>query len=122
VIKLEKKKIQEFCYSLRLKDITLSLLSIVGRFQDHFQSNSEEPNHDKILSWIIGSQLSQINEIMVDKEKKGIQEIYEQLNDLMGSIQEIGENLDLKIIYDKLRELSIKVMTNIDKISRELDL
>ncbi|MBD3226724.1 MAG: hypothetical protein GF329_00925 [Candidatus Lokiarchaeota archaeon] len=120
---MKKEDITEYCYALRLKDITLGFLSILNRFEDYYQENTNPPDHDKVLSWILGSLLSQINEIISNKEKHpDILEVYNALEDLINFINELGENIDFKVLQEKVREISIKNMNNLAKLSEKNDL
>ncbi|TFF89590.1 MAG: hypothetical protein EU549_00070 [Promethearchaeota archaeon] len=117
---MKKADISRYCYSLRIKDITLGFLNILTRFEDYYHGNANPPNHQTVLTWILESQLSQINEIISNKQNyPDLEDIYSELEKINNLIHELGENINFKVLQEKVRKVSIKNMNNLAKISEK---
>ncbi|MHA1271166.1 MAG: hypothetical protein ACTSPY_15335 [Candidatus Helarchaeota archaeon] len=120
---MNKKDIQKYCYSVRIKDITLALMNFISKYDAYFQVNKTNPETNKVISWVIESYISQINELMVlNGDYEQHKEVYNDLNYLIDFINNLGENISLNLLNDKIREISIKSMTLIAKLSDDLNL
>jgi len=120
---MDLNKIRKYNYSVRFKDIILSLMNIVVKFDDYSMTEKNPPNTSKIISWIIEALISQLNEIMVIKgDFENLRNIYRDLNEIDNYVLNMGDNLNLELLLDKLRKITVKVMTNIANVTEELNL
>jgi len=120
VINLEKVDIQKYSYLNILKSIVLAMMNLFTRLESYFQSKNDNPPCNEILSWVLQSLISQINEVMAyDDEYARIKEIYKELNDTIRYINESGERVNITNLIEKVRGISVKVMTGLAKISEK---
>jgi len=120
---MDINKIRKYTYSVRFKDIILSLMNIVVKFDDYSMTEKNPPNTSKIISWIIEALISQLNEIMVIKgDFENLRSIYKDLNEIDNYVINMGDNLNLELLLDKLRKITVKVMTNVANVTEELNL
>ena len=120
---MEKKDIQDYSYAISLKNIILSLMNVIGQIEDYIQVKKTAPEYNRLLTWVIEAQLAQLNEIMtIHKDHEKIKNIYDELNKLCDTIREMNDKIDTVLIMDRLRDLSVKIMTNIANLSTKLEI